>query len=185
MNALNFIQTKIGYSILTRLLKKKRRSKKFHNFSSAKSIGVIFNASTSDSYQCSKDFIEQLKLGNVKVEGLGYTKKRKVNGLASTAAQDGLKVFSIRDRNWYQKPTNNAVSEFTQNQYDMLIDLSLEQEFSVKYIMGTTDAEFKVGHELESNELIYDFVLDMKERNELPFYIDQIKHYLKNIRNGQ
>jgi len=182
MNALHFIQTKIGNSILTRLLKKKSRNKKFHNFASAKSIGVIFNATTPDSYQNSKNFIEQLKNSHNTVEGLGYTKKRKINGLANTAAQDGLKVFSIRERNWYQKPTNRVVNEFSQNQYDMLIDLSLEQEFSVKYIMGTTNAEFKVGHEMVSNEMIYDFVLDMKERNELPFYIDQIKHYLKNIR---
>ena len=60
MNFIKSIKLKFGYYILRNRIKSSRRQKAFFNFDSAKSIGILFDASHQDSYLIAKSFMANL-----------------------------------------------------------------------------------------------------------------------------
>jgi len=156
-------------------MKQKKRERAFHNLESATSVGVIFDATRQETYTTSKQFIENLRNQNIDAVGIGYVKS--IEALSYFPYHKGIDFFSISNKNWYLKPLNSNVESFSEKPLDMLIDLTMEEHLQLKYIVGLSNAKFKVGRG-SINDRFYDFALDITEDAKLDYYLKQIKHYL-------
>lgn len=180
MSILDNIKYKVGKLVLNQKLKSINRSVKVYNLYTAKSVGIIFNATNLDNYEITKSFQTSLSQRNIKVEALGFVDSKEIVDFYT--ARKGFSFFCKKNLNWYSKPKNPVVDEFMSHKYDILIDLSLEDHFPIRYILSLTEASFKVGRFVEGDSP-YDFMLDISKNKRLDFLIDQIKYYLTLINN--
>ncbi len=178
MNFIDKIRLNLGSSILRKRAKKLKRERGVFNFDSAKTIGVIFNATHQENFEVARKFIKELSDKGLKVNSLGFVDNKEL--LDFYAQQSGLKFFSKNNLNWYNKPKNPVVEEFTNKSFDILIDLSIEDYFPIQYIVGLSTSKFKVGR-FSDKYSFYDFMIDIEKDKSFKFLIEQLKHYLNII----
>jgi hypothetical protein len=57
-----------------------------------------------------------------------------------------------KDLNWYRIPQGNTVQNFMAEEYEVIIDLTMEDRLPIQYIMAKSRARFKVGRWSDSNK---------------------------------
>ncbi|MBN2668988.1 MAG: hypothetical protein JXR60_07150 [Bacteroidales bacterium] len=173
------IKENIGWIILKGRLKKFQRQVRFHNFSSAKSVGVIFNATHQSNYENAKSFIELLKKDGLKAEALGFVDSKQV--LDFYTHTNELDFFSKKNLNWFGKPNNPNTQAFIEKPFNILIDLTLDEDFPVQYIVALSNAEFKVGAQKTINNF-YDFRIDLGENPQFEVLSKELIRYINMIK---
>lgn len=177
----NKLKLKIASFVLNRKSKKSVRKKQFINLDNAKNIGIISNNQNEKSNDVIKEFVNFLSQKNIQVYVVEFINKKIKND--NYLKKKGFNFFSLKDINWYYKPKSIIVDEFINNDFDILIDLSLNNNcFPIQYINALSKAKFKVGKFYESPNY-YDFMINIDTNNDLKFFIEQIKHYLTMINN--
>jgi hypothetical protein len=73
------------------------------------------------------------------------------------------------------------VENFMAEEYEIIIDLTLQDRLPIQYIMARSRARFKVGRYSESNKKILDMMIDMAGSQSLPQFIQQVHHYLMMV----
>ncbi|SRR6056297_1300893 len=180
MNPFRNMKISFGNYILAKKQKKLKRRKTVYNLSTAQNIGVLFNVENMQDYEKIDPFLSFLSEHGNNIFALAYYPHKGIpSNLRSISA---INIFSKEDLNWYQKPSGKFIDKFITKEFDILIDLSSESFFPVKYINNLSKACFKVG---KTNEVgfEYDLTLRLNEKHGDNFYLEQLKHYLSNINN--
>ncbi len=181
MSLLNRIKNRVGLFFLQRALRKQVRNRAFCNFDSAKTVGVLFDASHQESYMTTKAFIASLQQKRIDAKGLGYVATQEA--LEYFPAHENIQFFSLKANNWYFKPISNEAIDFITKKIDILIYLTMLDALQLKFIVGLADAKLKLGS--RSTDLFYyDFIIDMKGKDNLRFYIGQVNHYLSTVKSA-
>ena len=172
------LKYKYGHIVLSNKKKKIKRERGIYNFDTAKTCGIVFNASTQETYDKAKHFIDFLKTKNINVVAIGFVDSKEVKDFYRETIH--FKFFSRKNINWYGKPKNENVDDFISKKFDLLIDLSLENDYPLEYIAAMSLAKFKVGR-FTSEKGDYDFMIDVNKNKTHDFLIEQIHHYLENL----
>jgi hypothetical protein len=163
MKMVEKIKTDVGKRVLTGKMTSHRRIPVVCNFNDAKNIGILYNATEYISFEIIKDFVKMLAVNQAKVTVLGYVHSKKL--IDHYLYRKGFDFFSKNDLNWYYKPVSASVQQFMTEPFDLLIDLSLEDYYPVRYITSLSPATFKVGRYVPG-DLSLDFMIDIeKEKN--------------------
>lgn len=179
MSILKNIRCKLGRFNLKKRLKSVNRKVKTHNFETAQSAGILFSPANEESFNEVKNFLTFLSDNDMKVIALGYYPGKKIP--APYLMRKGINLYCNTDLNWYYKPKNELIDQFIKQEFDILFDLNLEDYFTTKYVGSLSKASFKVG---KSHENAYhDLVIDIHKNNTVEYLTEQIKHYLKLIKN--
>ena len=177
----NKFKLKIASFGLKKKLKKAVRTRQTINLNNAKSIGIIYNDNEQKSNEIIKEFVSFLSKKDIQVYVVEFINKKIKS--ENYIKKKGFNHFSLNDINWFYKPKSIIVDEFINNDFDILIDLSLNNNcYPVKYINALSKAKFKVGKFYETPNF-YDFMINIDNNNDLSFFIEQIKHYLSMINN--
>lgn len=171
---------RIGHSKLKKQLKYIKREKKVHNLVSAQKVGIVFLATKEKAFQQVVDFIDFLAHLNIKVCIIAYHPEKEVK--AKFQLFDKVKLFTKKETNWYGKPLTPFVNEFMAKDFDILIDLSTQEVFPLKWITTLSVAKFKVGN-LSYPGNPNDLIINIKPNEDLDYLISQLKHYLNLINN--
>jgi len=182
VNFITNIKQKIGYYILRKNIKNSKRKKAFFNFDSAKTVGIIFDASHQDSYLIAKSFMANLDKKNIKVEAVGYVKTKEA--ISYFPHHEGIFFFSIKEANWYFKPSYQEIIEYSKKSFDILIDLSMSDLLQIKFIIGLSNARLKIGRGAENQEF-YDIIINVDQNKSLKEFIDLINHYMSVLKNSK
>ena len=181
-NFISNIKIKFAYWLLDKAHKKQKRDASFQNYLTAKNIGVIFNASQQETYETAKKYIQILSnKEGIKVNALGFVNSKEV--LDFYKKTNNFDYFSRKNLNWYGKPNNPNTQTFLQTKFDMLIDLSLVEDYPIQYIVALSKASFKVGC-VKTNQDFYDFMIDLGDKSNLKFFIEQLERYLGMIKKA-
>jgi hypothetical protein len=172
------MRRKFGIWKLRRLLRNTKRIKKVHNLDTAKSIGIVFDATLTSQFELVQNFYKSLKKPDVEVRVLGYSKMKELSN--QYLFKKDFQFFLKKDLNWYHRPVHRDVDQFIHKPFDILIDLSISSEYHFRYIVALTPAQFKVGHFTEEHSY-YDMMIDIKKKPTLDYLIDQFGHYLSII----
>ena len=181
MEFIDNLRKKVGYFILSRRIRKQQRQRSYNNFDSAKTVGIIFNATQQEAYITARNFMNLLTKQNIDVHALGYVKNQEA--ISYFPAQVGITFFSLKNLNWYYKPNNKAVDAFYEKPFDILIDLSLDVYLQVLHVVGLSRAKLKIGHG-DVDSPYYDFILKFQPEKTLTYYIEQIRHYMSAIKKA-
>ena len=178
-NFVSNIKLKFAYWILDKAHKSQKREASFQNYLTAKNIGVIFNASQQETYETAKKYIQILSnKEGVNVKALGFVDSKEV--LDFYQKNNNFNYFSRKNLNWYGKPNNPNTQTFLETKFDMLIDLSLVEDYPIQYILALSESRFKVGC-VKTNQDFYDFMIDLGKKSNLKFFIEQLELYLGMI----
>ena len=90
-------------------------------------------------------------------------------------------IFCQKELTWYRIPAGNTVNNFITEEFEILIDLTLEDILPLQYIVAKSRARFKVGRFGEANRHFLDMMIDMAGANSLPQFIAQVDRYLLMI----
>ena len=180
---LKSLWTSIGNYILKREAATVSRSRAMVNLAHAKSIGILYPLFTLPDYNDIELFVTELQKGHKDVKALGYLQhKDMVTRFLPKLSYD---FFSHQDLNWYHKPVNAKVNDFIYTEFDLLIDLTMEDNLPLRFIAGLSRARCKVGRYKDGNNRYYDLMIKVDGPLRLPDFIEQIRHYLTIIQQHE
>jgi len=170
------------YQFLQELAKVNRRRAAV-NLNEAKNIGIVYMVYSEETYKMAEAFVKTLKTKERYIHILGYVPLKYIPPyIIPTLATD---YFTRKDVNWLGKPVNTYVTDFLKRDFDIVINLCMEENYTLQYISGLSRASFKVGIAGENHTDYYDFMIEVKAGIPLDDYMKEIIHYLKiiNIKN--
>jgi len=157
------------------------------NLSNAKSVGIIYNATSENDFNLVKDFLHKLKKTIPEVHALGFVDMKELANYHIQPLE--FSFFCYKDLNWYFKPAEDSVREFVKKEFDILIDLNLSENLSVRFVLAESAALFKTGRFCEIEPNYYDLMIQLEkgnqddiEENQLETLIQQTELYLKMIK---
>ena len=180
-NFIDKIRERVAIYKLECQLKKSPRNKCLHNLNTATTAGILYDATDESNHKIVKEFIKELKDSNIKSKALGFInlKKREDNYIGDSTHSYACK----RDFSFFYTIKKEAINEFINQPFNLLIVLVKEQPFAIDFIGQLSKAEFKVGKAGLDNDL-FDLMIELKENDELPELRKQIVHYLKLLNNN-
>lgn len=177
------IRQNLGFSLLKSKVKKLKREKAFNNLETASTVGLLFDSSQQINYIAAANFINELRDNGKTVEALGMVLNQDM--LRYFPERDGLKFFRLDDLNFWGYPKAPCVAPFINKKFDVLINLCVEENLSVDYVMGMSMSKLKVSMDLKDNDFA-DFILHFGTAVKLDseLLLKKIKDYLSAFRRG-
>jgi hypothetical protein len=160
MNWRNYIKVLIGKRMLSNKLKRQVHLPVVCNIKEAQNIGIIYNATEYVSFEIIRNLVKELTHDSVKVTVLGYVDSKKL--IDNYLYRKGFDFFSKNELNWYSKPVSPVVEEFMKEPFDILINLSLENYYPIRYITALSPASFKVG-KFDVEDVYLDLMIDIEK----------------------
>lgn len=148
------------------------------NLAEATKVGIVYLVEDEQMHNHVRNYVKKIKeeLGIVKVMALGYYDNKVLPHWLSSRLN--FDQFTQKDLNWYRIPGGNTVQNFIAEEYEVLIDLTLEDRLPTQYIMARSRARFKVGRLSDHNKRFLDMMIDMAGSRSLPQLITQVDRYL-------
>lgn len=178
MKILDSIKHRTAIHTLQSELKQHHRVLAFNNFESATTVGFIFDADDREKYQVTRDFMDFVEKQNNRIFGIGFSSKS--DQIAYFPVKQGIDYFGLNEVNWFGKPVSQAISDFLKRNFDILIDLSQNDNYQTEYVFALSNARFKIVNTSRKSKYA-DFIIEVKNSEKLTIYIEQIKHYLKVV----
>jgi hypothetical protein len=150
----------IGRKVLQNKLKNLMRDTKVCNINEAKTIGIIYNATNSVSFEIIRDFTRILMQKKIEVSVLGYVDSKKL--IDHYLYRKGFDFFTKNNLNCYNRPKSDTVDDFMNKPYDILINLSLEEYYPIQYVLALSPSTFKVGKYFEEPNYM-DLMIDIEK----------------------
>jgi hypothetical protein len=147
-----------------------------YNIENAGSIGILFDASEQANYDQVCEFVKSLQDKNKYIRAIGFISGKSVPYYCIPKLS--FDFFTKKDLNWYLKPLKKFITEFTGQEFNLCINLDMNDHLPLHYIAGLSTANLKVGLYDEKNTRYYDLMIHMEDRSDLGDYIHQIDHYL-------
>ncbi|MFP4060519.1 MAG: DUF6913 domain-containing protein [Bacteroidota bacterium] len=172
------MKKRIREYILKKACKQEIRSRSVSNLYDAKTIGILFDATSKDDFGKVKKLLNSLTEKGLKIFIIGFVNSKEVPDVY--LIRKGFNFFCRKDLNWYGKPVVPFVDEFIKKEFDILINLDLNNTYPLHYIECLSKAHFKAGRMFPGNE-DHDIMIDINLEPTLDFLISQIIHYLAEI----
>jgi hypothetical protein len=168
----------IGKRILKNKLKGFKRETVLHNFKTADSAVILFDASTPNAFPAIKEFREFVEKNGIKCSVYGYVPQKEVP--QEMLFWKNFFFITKSDLNWYMKPSGEAVDSFFNEDPDILVDFTQELLLEVQFLVQLSAARFKIGcyTELKND---YDLMINLTEQDDMAYLSEQIRHYVSML----
>lgn len=163
----NFLQKIIVFLFNRRLkkfLKTDEREKRFVNYNNAKSVILLFESDYNEKNPEIRQIIQRFNADGKKVMAWGYVRKKEV----TSAILPDFRILHQKDADFTDFPEVSFINELEDLQFDLLIDLTVNEVKPLQYIAMYAKANCKVG--THNYPGMYDVLIDMsqlKAENEL------------------
>jgi hypothetical protein len=176
---IGYIKEFIGNILLSYKVKRHVRVVQAHNLDSAKTVGIIFDASEQNTEKHVVDCINTLiKKHDVTVEAIGFISNKKK--LEAVPTDENIVYFSKHDFTWYGVPKSNFLQTFISKKFDVLLNISIHSSYPFEYITQLSNADFRIG---TYTDIIknHDLMINIKKEKTIDYLITQILVYLSMI----
>jgi hypothetical protein len=162
---------------LAQKLKQQQPNRAIVGLTQAEYIGILFNVSEMRNEEIVKRLVKHLVKQGKRVKALGYVDlKKRLNIPMSTLRFD---YFTSKEVDFGFMPNSMASQHFTEERFDLLIDLDLENDFPLQCISKLSQAKCKVGNVAISNH--YDISIKVEEDN-MTGMVEESLRYLEMIK---
>ena len=177
MNIINkyFIKRKIN-----KIFNKSSRKKKYLNLKEVKLILLLFD--TKD-YSDANSFIKRLKKMGKKIRICAYKDKKDRNDYSNMR----YNIVTDKDMNiWNNDTVKKTIDSLDSDSYDLVINLALQENLLLQYIVVSVNSSFKVGF-TKTDFPIYDMTISFAPQMEHSGIVTvkelgkQVIHYLETI----
>ena len=178
MQFIEDFKQKVGKWVFQRELKTNKRTKEVCNLDNARSIGILYDATSEEQIKMVKPFVSYFFDLKKDVKALGYVNSKQLSFHHTPKLQ--YDFFYQKDLNWFYKPQNYIIDNFVKKEYDILINLCNSSIIPIKYLVASSIAHFKIGIHEENYE-IYDLMISLKDDKSMEKLMHEIKHYINLI----
>ena len=169
------IREKIGSRVLKNKLKSFLRTTTVHNFETADTAVLLFDASQPDAFNVIKAFRDFLKEHKIKSSVYGYINQKEVP--QEMLFWKDIYAITRADLNWYHKPGGEAVDHYMKEDPDILVDFTMDHALELQYLVKLSTARFKIGCFTEDKN-DYDLMIALTDQWDMAFLSEQIRHYV-------
>lgn len=169
-------------TLLRARVKRTFRNKKFNNLKNAHKIGIVWDGDLVSDFKHISNLYQRLQSNDVQVDIVCY-----YSGKILPDEYTALRYLScIRrsDLNFFYIPDRDDIRDFISTPYDILIDINFRNKFPLLYITALSKAEFKIGAGGTKNDNTVDMTLEIPDKEDIEFYLQQVEHYLNMINTG-
>ena len=176
MAFLKDIRTKIGEYLLFRENGRLNRVKSIINIDSAKTIGIIYPADKQGDVDLVKKYSDMLRTSGKNVTTLGFMNVKELPlGLNGSMQHQ---YFSLKELNWYFKPSSIFIESFIKEPFDILMDFDISWQLPVTFICSQSVAKCKAGRYSVKYENLFDVMIDTGENQNLEYYVKNVYSYM-------
>ena len=159
---------------LQRALAVRHRQRRTHTLQSARTIGVLFDA-TGDQYDREiVEFVRGLEKSGKQVRVLGYFKTKKSPG------QHPFDFFDQKETTGTGRPKSEKAGTFLLEKFDLLICLNPADERPLEWISTLSPAAMKIGLPTQRPH-DYDIQLEIPAEKGFKYFVDQLHLYVDKI----
>lgn len=151
------------------------------NFDAAKKIGLLYDATEPRNFEIIKEYVKDMRSRQKEVLALGYVDKKELP--QNQFAQLGLDFFTRKNLNWQFFPNSLEVTNFIREPFDIVMNLSENSIFPLRYIAALSKARFRVGRFDQSSIPCYDMMIEATPDTDLKQFIRQAEDYLRKIKS--
>jgi hypothetical protein len=169
------VQRWLYFYFLRRELKRHRVERKATSLIKAGEIGILFDASDPDKISIINNFADSLKRDRKKIVMLGFYNQPR------NAINFNFSYFNTKNLNWYHGPRGAVVDEFILRKFDILIGAFVGENLPLEYVSALSHASFRIGSFVKEKTYAYDFMVDMKGKEDLQLLMNQYRHYLEML----
>ncbi|MBL4654253.1 MAG: hypothetical protein JKY33_00335 [Bacteroidia bacterium] len=179
MSLFNGIKKSIGSSLCKANAESSKVVRIAVNFDDAKRVGIIYDATDSERFEIVKEYAKEIRESGKEVKALGFVNDKQT-GRHQLPTID-LDFFTLKDLNWYLKPSGHTIRNFINGDHDILICLDMEGCLPLQFIAGSSKAKYRVGKYDPKNQSYYDLMIDLQKNENLSYFIEQVNHYINLI----
>ncbi len=162
----------------------KTRQARMTNFESIKTIGLLSNPKSQVEIQELDQVIEYFEKLDKHIFPLIYIDNKMKNDVFTKKIS--WTVFGKENCNWYGKPRKEInLNHFKNKEFDILIDLSFLENFSLKSIFIQSKARLKIMHSSNSSKQFADFMFKSSNPQNKLIFVKELIHYLTIINKNQ
>ena len=172
------MSNRIGKYILRKRAKSVVRDKQVQNFKSAKLVVIIFDAMIPDCIQPVKDMVKFLREKDIKSHVIGYVPHKEIPD--EMLLWKNFHYITKKDMTWYGTPKGEVTEAFLGMEPEILLVISLNEQFVIEYLVKLSKAKFKVGYYTE-NENDYDLMINTGKDQRTEYYLEQVRNYINML----
>jgi hypothetical protein len=175
------IRKKWGRNKISKILDIPRKAKSM-NYANAKSIGIVYEIRTKDYQFFVNEFVDYLReeIGFKTIITLGFYNAKEAPEFLDLGNK--YQFINKTHLNWLYIPQSTDSEVFIQQNFDILIDLTQDNIVPIKYLVASSKAKFKIGRYSDANHDFFDFMISLNEKQNIKDFLNQVNHYLKQIK---
>ncbi len=155
-----------------------KRIVSINTLKNSKNVGILWNPADERSIEAYETLRKVLQSKGIKAKGVAHVHSSRELEMLTTITNSGF--LHKRNVRWFGRPKSNSIIAFIHEPFDILIDLTISKTIALRYLLVHSNATFKVGYQgIEPN--YYDLNIDVSERPQCPYLLEQIIYYLENI----
>lgn len=158
--------------------KRQHRVVSITSLSSAQSVGILWNPSDEESIETYEALRKILSERAIKSFGLACISTKREEETMATVSNSWL--INRSNTSFFGRPKSGDAIHFLQQEFDILIDLSMTKSVALQYILIHSAAKFKVGWKSVDPNL-YDLEIDVTTNPKCRFLMEQIIFYLDKL----
>lgn len=172
------LRENIGRRVLKKKTRSFQRETHVHNFVTAESAVILFDAEIPNAYQIIKEFRGFLKEEGVNCMVFGYINQKEIP--QELLFWKDFHVITRSDLNWYMQPGGEVVELYKRENPDILMDFTINQQLEIQFLVQLSPARFKIGcYTEEKND--YDLMINLSEQDDMAYLSEQIRHYVSML----
>lgn len=175
MQFLEQIRTRLHDALLKKELPSYQITRQAVSLDRAGSIGILFDGTEPEVRELVQNYAEKLREEGKKVKLLAFFD----NNLKSQ--NFSFHFFNRKQLDFALRPKNQDAEEFSDQPFDILLNLSNHNILPLDYIAAHSKARFRVGPFTE-NTFCYDLMIDTSGKKDLKAFLQEVIFYLKKMR---
>lgn len=157
-----------------KLLAEQKRHRKINTVNSARSIGILFDATTENARRELTDFVGKLEKAGKKVKTLGFFNTRQL------PESHRFDSFLLKESTWIGKPKSEKAAAFAQEPFDLLLSFNPDDLSQLEWLAAASPAAMKIGLATDHRN-DFDIQLETPDGKGVRFFAEQLEIYLDKI----
>ncbi len=152
-------------------------------YGNAKRIALLYDAGPDGKTAFINKIINNLEHDGKIVRAIGFFNQKRIP--EGVIVNQKVGFFSKKSFSVWMYPKSETVRKFIDQPYDLLIDLTVQPHFMVKYVAGITKASYKAGAHHSDYLSVFDLLLYVDEQTTDEKLANHAIHYLKIIKTPE
>lgn len=159
---------------LGKLLAGQKRQRKIHTLNSARTIGLLFDATTESTRKEVQDFAQKLEKEGKKVQIFGFF------NIKQAPENPGFNHFAQKESTWARIPKSEKAIAFASESFELLLSFNPSELPQLNWIAAASKAAMKIGlASVQPND--FDIQLETPDGKGFRFFTEELRGYLDKI----